>query len=199
MAPRKDGDFYYTKNMKRFWTKKEVDDLTRLYPDTETGQLSAYFDRSKAQIRDKAFVQGLKKSHECLSRAAKSGNLADYGEKNRFKKGQKSWNTKPIGHISIRNDPSGNKYQMIKIKGEKRLVMLHRHLWIKENGEIPPGKILRFKDGNTLNCDLSNLELIDRRQHMEKNTFLNYPKDAMEVIHAKRVLTRIINQKSGQL
>ena len=35
----------------------------------------------------------------------------------------------------------------------------HRYVWEKANGKIPDGYIICFKDGNRLNCDISNLYL----------------------------------------
>lgn len=207
--------------MRRYWTALEISDLFNLYPSIETKVLAIYFNRTESSIHDKAYMLGLKKNKEFFIAIAKKSNLKETGAKYRFKKGQKPWNdgikysvvpenskktqfkpgdlpwnTREIGDISIRNDKSGNKYQMIKVEGSKRLIMLHRHLWMKANGPIPDNMIIRFKDGNTLNCDLDNLELIDRKTHMKKNTFLNLPEDIREIMQLKRVLTRIINQKS---
>lgn len=105
-----------------------------------------------------------------------------------FRKGNLPHNTKYDGALSIRDG-----YYYIRLaKAEWK--ELHRHLWEKENGEIPEGFNVVFKDGNRKNCVLDNLELISNEELMRRNTFLKYPEDIREIIKAKRVLTRIINQ-----
>jgi hypothetical protein len=210
--------------MKRYWTKIEESDLRNLYQSIDTKELAIYFNRPESSIYYKAYELGLKKNKEYFIALAKKNNLKETGAKYRFKTAQKPWNdgikysvisnktrstqfkpgdlpwnTKTTGTISIRTDKRGNSYQFIKVEGERLFVMLHRHIWVKANGPIPEGKIIRFIDGNTMNCVLENLELIDRKKHMKKNTFLNLPEDLRKVLQAKRILTRIINQKTKKL
>lgn len=42
---------------------------------------------------------------------------------------------------------------------------LHREIWKSHFGEIPPGYHIHHKDHNPANNDISNLELISRREH----------------------------------
>lgn len=52
-----------------------------------------------------------------------------------------------------------------------------------------------FKDNNSLNCTIENLECISNPELMKRNSFLNkYPKDLQELIRAKGSLTRQINK-----
>jgi HNH endonuclease len=46
-----------------------------------------------------------------------------------------------------------------------RLIPEHRWLWEQANGPIPEGLILHHRDGNKVNNDLSNLELMSRGKH----------------------------------
>ncbi len=46
---------------------------------------------------------------------------------------------------------------------------LHRWVWTLQYGEIPPGHVVRFKDGDTLNCDIENLEVLSLAEHMRRN------------------------------
>lgn len=43
-----------------------------------------------------------------------------------------------------------------------RLVLKHRWLWEKKNGPVPIGHVLKCRDGNKLNTDPANWELISR-------------------------------------
>ena len=47
--------------------------------------------------------------------------------------------------------------------------MLHRTVWEEHNGPIPEGMMVTFKDGNTENCDIGNLTLIDMAENVAMN------------------------------
>ncbi len=49
---------------------------------------------------------------------------------------------------------------------------LHRHNWIKKNGQIPNGYELHHKDENKLNNDVSNLELLTTSEHTRLHSLL---------------------------
>lgn len=42
---------------------------------------------------------------------------------------------------------------------------VHRRVWMDANGPIPKGHIVHHRDGNRLNNDLSNLQLLTRAKH----------------------------------
>jgi len=96
----------------------------------------------------------------------------------RFPKGNKPYNTRKDGDISIREDSRGISYQWVRIS-EANWHMLHVVRWEKLNGPVPEGKILRAKDGNSLNADPSNWEPITRAAHMEKNSGAIHLPDGM--------------------
>ncbi len=52
---------------------------------------------------------------------------------------------------------------------------LHRYLWEKHNGPIPKGWHIHHKDGNYLNNNLSNLELVSPKEHIYKHYQANLP------------------------
>ena len=111
-----------------------------------------------------------------------------------FKRGNKPHNTKPNGTINIRADKSGRLYQYIKIK-DCQWELLQRHVWTQANGEIPPGSVVIFLDGNYLNCDISNLQVISRRENMARNTIQRYPAELQEVMKLTSKLKRKTNGK----
>jgi len=59
---------------------------------------------------------------------------------------------------------------------------------------VPKGLFVVFKDRNKANVVLDNLELIDRHEHMRRNTVHNLPAELKEVLHIKKSITRKINQ-----
>jgi hypothetical protein len=93
--------------------------------------------------------------------------------KTRFKKGDiphSSYNE--IGKITIRQDHknrAGKSYKHICIDlGNWK--PLHSFTWESVNGKLPKGHCLWFIDGDTMNCELSNLELITRAENMLRNS-----------------------------
>jgi len=114
-------------------------------------------------------------------------------KKTMFAKGHKPHNTKYDGHISIRRDKTGRKYKYIRVrKGEYRL--LHRVVWEENNGPIPRGCVVAFKSGNTMDCNLDNLELITKEMNMRRNTLHRYPPEMVQAIRLKGVLKRHIRK-----
>ena len=111
-----------------------------------------------------------------------------------FKRGNKPHNTKPNGTINVRADTQGRLYQYIKIK-DCQWELLQRHVWTQANGEIPPGSVVIFLDGNYLNCELNNLQVISRRENMARNTIQRYPAELQEVMKLTSKLKRKTNGK----
>lgn len=112
-----------------------------------------------------------------------------------FQKGHLPANTLSDGDITIRHEHSdrngGKPYKYIRIsKGE--WVQLHRHLWEEANGPIPEGMNIVFKDGDTLNCELNNLEMIDNAENMRRNSIHNYPEELKTNIRLTKKLERKI-------
>ncbi len=59
------------------------------------------------------------------------------------------------GDIAIRTT-GGKKRKFIRIAPCKWM-LYSRYVWQQHHGELPKGRLM-FKDGDTLNCDISNLE-----------------------------------------
>lgn len=56
-----------------------------------------------------------------------------------------------------------NGYPKIWVDGKN--VRLHKYIWEKTYGPVPDGMVIHHKDGDKLNYDLSNLELMDSTEH----------------------------------
>lgn len=110
-----------------------------------------------------------------------------------FKPGQEPFNKKPMYSISIRADKSGIPYKFIKIT-EQHWELLHRYLWMEAHGPIPKHMVVIFKDGNSLNCELSNLDMITKRDNMLRNSANNVPEHLKEVVKLKNKLTKKIKE-----
>lgn len=92
----------------------------------------------------------------------------------RFKKGNLPHNCfHEVGRISVRNDKRGTPYKHICVRIGV-WVPLHTHIWEQEYGKLPKGHCLWFKNGDTLNCTLENLELITRAENLERNNLSDH-------------------------
>lgn len=78
-----------------------------------------------------------------------------------FKRGNRPVNAQPVGTIV---EETKDRYYKIKMAEPNTWEFLHRHIWEQHNGPIPEGAVISFIDGNNHNCDLANLELIDRSE-----------------------------------
>ena len=115
----------------------------------------------------------------------------------RFKKGSKPHNTKS-DRFSVRKDSKGRPYVFFKIE-DGVWVHYHRYLYEQKHGEIPKGMVIRFKDGNFMNLDINNLEMVSRQENMTRNSFHKLPTEIKELKLLIKTLNGRINKKSKQL
>lgn len=146
-----------------------------------------YLRDNASIIASRALAIQFRVSHKALLGTLKRYNIKT-GRDTKFKSGQISWNkgkhvrqspatefkkgslphnTKTDGAISIRRDKTGRNYKYIRVALGK-WDLYHRFLWRSVYGEIPKDKIVTFIDGNSLNCEIDNLKLITRSEHMAR-------------------------------
>jgi hypothetical protein len=65
---------------------------------------------------------------------------------------------------------------------------LHRQIWIDNFGEIPTGYVIHHKDHNWKNNDISNLELIERRQHYINHANDNFKNEEYKIKNKEKLL-----------
>lgn len=87
-----------------------------------------------------------------------------------FRKGSIPPNLKPLGHERV---CSKDGYILVKIQeenpytGEKtRYKAKHIVVWEKHNGPVPKGFNVRFIDGDKTNCDIENLVMVSKAEHL---------------------------------
>ena len=119
-----------------------------------------------------------------------------------FEKGQAPWNTGTKG-VMKPNKTSFKKgsvpacyraigservikdgYREIKIDDPNKWELLHRHNWALKYGNENMPENLRFKDGDRMNCDPSNLEPVSNQEHMVLNNmgFNQMPDEVKPVV-----------------
>lgn len=111
-----------------------------------------------------------------------------------FKKGNIPHNQVPVGSTTTTDDG----YFKIKIAEPNKWIFLQRFNWEKENGPIPKGMLVVFKNNDKLNCEPSNLKLITRTENMKRNTIHNYPEDIVKATMTIGRLTREINKQTKE-
>jgi len=156
-----------------YWTEEQVAFLKKMYHTCGDKELAEIFNKKWAKkkgwtlkhIEKKRKYQGLKRTKkelfEIKQKAVKTGVYVLGLEK--------TWNTRgrmkngmvcywKVNHRLI---------PWIKIKG--RFVQYNRYLWERKYGKIPKNMNVVFKDGDTSNCTIKNLELVTKAEHARRN------------------------------
>jgi hypothetical protein len=175
----------------RYFTPEEDDYIRANYLKKPLKRISKDLGRSESGARQRLKFLGLEvpkeiadkfrtmsrfqKGHSTFNKGKKqteymSAEAIERTKKTRFKKGDLPHTAKEgAGTISIRKESQSQlsyKYICIEYANWK---LLHLHLWELENGEVPEGHCLWFKDNDTMNCEPSNMELITRAENLRRN------------------------------
>lgn len=147
------------------YTTEEDEFIINNYKRLSNTEISDILGRSADSVKDRMRYR-LK-----LSRSSDELKLIydRVQSKTRFKKGNIPQNTKFDGYTSIRFDSHDKPYHYIRL-GKGKFELLHRYNWMQKFGPIPEDKILRARDGDTLNTDPDNWYLIDRKINLELNS-----------------------------
>lgn len=124
----------------------------------------------------------------------KIGNI----KRTQFKKGQKPKNTLHDHAVVKRKDKTGVTYLYIRVSLSK-WVPLQRYVWQQKHGIIPEGHNIIFKDRNTLNCNIDNLEIVSNAQLMILNSAHRFGPEIFKIIQLRGALNRQINKRLKQL
>lgn len=167
------------------YTAEMIEKVKQLYSTTVNRDLAEMIGVTESSIAAKAFSLGLKKTSEfmymhSMKTAYKKGCVPmnkgikmtkDTYERlapTMFKKNNKPINELEDGAISVRKHKNKKSYKFIRI-GKMNWIPLQKYLWEKKHGPIPAGHCLWFIDGDQMNCELSNLELITRAENLKRN------------------------------
>lgn len=202
------------------WTPDEDAVIRARYANERTADLvEALPGRAVLSICRRAKMLGIGKS-EAFMKSSASGRLDGVrGAATRFAKGHVPWTAgqkgyKPGGRapetqfrkgaMPHNHVPVGTKRKAtigqwkVKVAEPDEWRFVHRMNWEEAHGPIPRGKVLRFKDGNQDNCDLSNLELVTRREIMARNTLHNLPAPLPQLVMLRAAVVRKINRRRRQ-
>lgn len=207
--------------MRKPWTEEEKELLRCEFPSTKTAELAIRMGRSMQSIYGMASLLKLRKSSEYIAEELKrqgdrlrtggaahrfkpgqtppnkgvkmSAEQYEKAKPTMFKKGSIPVNTLTDGAISIRADSHGRVYKYIRIAAGK-WIHLQVYIWKNAHGPVPKGMNVVFKNRDTMDCRLENLELISNVENMKRNTIHNYPEELKEIIYIKGRITRKINK-----
>jgi len=211
------------KEKQRFrYTLEQLEILKRDYANTDNSVFVEKFGCSLYAVYNAAYRYGLKKSEKYMSDLTRrlvsdpehgsrktqfrKGSIPpnkgkkmplEIYEKSKhtfFQKGHIPQNAVPDGAERIRNN-KGFLQILIKVPGKRKLQPKNRYLWEQHNGKIPTGHNIQYRDGNPLNCDISNLYIISRSEQIHNNSIMHYPE---EVKTAIRRVNKIIQLTKNQ-
>lgn len=178
-TPRKNND-----------TPETIKYLSDHYLTTNVNQMSIAVKRSEIYVRGAMKRLGLVQPPDLIERFTQEGRLKpgnvswnkgkrqkDYMSKEmiertkatRFKKGQRIYNEEYDGALSFRFDKTNRPYVYIRL-AKAKWVLLQVYVWECTRGPIPPGHVVAFKDGNSMDCTPENLMLLTRKQNMIRNS-----------------------------
>ena len=62
-----------------------------------------------------------------------------------------------------------------------KTVFLHECEWVRHNGPIPKDKLVFHKDGDTRNCSINNLELVDEnKDHGDLHSYRPFHEESID-------------------
>lgn len=99
-----------------------------------------------------------------------SAEAIERTKRTRFKKGGIPPNAyNEIGKIVIRQKKDGSERYKYICLAVGKWMLYHQYVWRKYYGDIPEGMVVRFKDGDSMNCDVSNLECVTMAENLRLN------------------------------
>ena len=165
------------------YTDQQKEYLRQGYLDYSVKDLTSMFNNRfeqnrtesaiKARLQSWGFRSGrtgqFNKSSEPWNKGMKGIHLAPETE---FKKGQLPATTNKVGHERV-DERDGTVLIKYRLRGDKpgqsNYKPKHVYLWEQSHGPVPPGHVIRFKDGDNRNLSDDNLVCISRHVHMILN------------------------------
>lgn len=193
------------------WTEEKINQLKEMYQYASMKEIENHFGCDRYSVYGACDRHGIKRPADFLKAHVynvkpneptqfkpghpswnKGKKMRDgWGGETKFKKGMRPHNWKPEGSERISKDG----YIEIKTNGKYRCK--HRIIWEDYHKEkLHPMDVVIFLDGNTQNMDINNLKKITRAEHMQRNHWVNLPKDLQEVIHLKKTITKLITENA---
>jgi hypothetical protein len=183
------------KSRRTVWTDERLERLRALYPTTTNEELAKIFETSERSISAAAHIYRMQKAEEHIAEHRKGqfdgsrpvwnkgmkGLLIPGSEKGFFKKGNLPHNTRHDGATTVREDNAGRPYRFVRVS-LRNWVHESVLVWEAAHGKIDKNMVVRHKNGDTLDNQLDNLELITKAENMARNTIHQYPEELQNII-----------------
>lgn len=182
--------------------------MRKHYRNTLNADLAKALGRSVPSILNRARRLGLVKDPDFIlefGRFQKGHVPANKGKKmpynanvarTQFKKGIIPPNTVPVGTEVV--DKEGYLKRKVSdrkdVPARRNWKYVHRMVWEEHNGPVPKGSIVVFKNGDSSDIRIENLECITRAQHAIRNRD-KYPEDIHRLTQMIGALNRQINKR----
>lgn len=165
---------------KKFLTTEQKRFIHENYLTVPIREMSLQFGTSKQPIdtymrkNNLKLTEEIKQQRRKLSTGKVPPNKGMKGvhhpgsEKAWFKKGQKAHNARNDGDVSIRKDKSGKPYVFIRI-APNLWIHEHRLVWIKHNGPVPEGYLIRHLNNDSTDNRIENLAVITKYENRVLN------------------------------
>lgn len=208
------------------WTRDELALLANRFPNERTADVAAALGVPHYLVSKKASQLGIEKSAEHLA-GEKSGrirrgqrlspdtqfhpggvshNRGKKGwspagsERTRFKKGQIGVTFVPIGTLRVNSLGYLDRKISTNKVGGLNWEAVHRLVWKKANGPIPPGHMVCFREGRRTTIleeiTVDVLELVTRAEHARRNNmWARYPHEVAHSIQLIGAIRRRIKKR----
>lgn len=151
-------------------TGHEITFIKANYSTMSVKMIADAIDRGRDTVSKWLKEHGLKAAkHPTPSRYTAPGSITI------FKRGDE-----PMLHIKHEN----GKYQL-----------LHHYIWEQLIGEIPPGYVISFRDGDKFNCDPANLVIVSKKKWLARNSINQWPAEIRDLIITGNKLKSTINDR----
>lgn len=199
------------------YTPNEDALLVERYANTLSSELAVIIGVSERSIYNRARKLGLRKSREHIVLIGKMSSNHPDSIEHRFKKGHIPANKGqrmpdeiyakckatmfhkgniPPNKVSVGTEIIESKDGYVKVKTAEPNVWEYKHrlVWQENNGAIPEGFIIQFRNGNRTDCRIENLYMISRAEQLRTQNSLaaRYPEELRSLIYLKGSLKRRI-------
>lgn len=198
------------------WSASEIALLRKHYPDANTDDLANFMNRTRQQLLTKASKLKLRKSIEFQQRFI--AELRSKGIPKQFSKASVPWNKgisfhaggrsvehqfrpgqlpknhQPVGHERLNK---GYLQRKVTDTGDTHADYrpVHHLVWeAAGRAPVPASHALIFRDGNRMNFDIDNLELVSREELMRRNSHHQYGPEISRLYQLVGVINRLINK-----
>ena len=162
------------------WTIREINQLKIMAEKMmTTKQAASVLSVPDFSVKNACHRYGIKFNNRGFFRKGKrpwnKGMAHNVSPDTQYKKGNLPHNTKFDGAIRVQSD-----YKYIRI-AKAKWMPLHRYIWTQVYGD-PGSNLIRFKDGNTMNCGIENLTMVSRGENAALNSLIRKPRGKRQLI-----------------